>query len=456
MRIKFLTVCFVTMALYSQVFAQKIQWKNLFDGRSLSGWSQRAGTALYEVQDGKIVGTTVPNSPNSFLATEKTFKDFILEFDFMLEDSTINSGVQFRSHFDASGNNGKGKVFGYQYEFDPTARAWTGGIYDEGRRDWLYPVSQNPKLHNAYKPGVFNSARIECKDNYIRTFLNGMLVSQLVDSLREEGFIALQVHSINNPDQAGKKIYWKNIRIAPLAKVPGTVYPEVAVVNLNPNQLSEWEKNAGYRLLFDGKTSKGWKGAYRKDFPAKGWQISNGILSVQKSEGKESANGGDIVTTEKFSAFDMSFEFRLSEGGNSGVKYFVTLTENNPGSAIGLEYQLLDDKNHPDALLGKNGNRTLSSLYDLIPSSKQPRFFKAPGNWNRGRIVVYPDNRVEHYLNGVKVVEYRRGSPEYRNLVAGSKYKDWKNFGEAEEGHILLQDHGDKVDFRSLKIRKLK
>lgn len=452
---KFLLVCLVSLVFFSQAFTQKMQWTNLFDGRSLSGWTQRAGTAEYAVLDGKIVGTTVPNSPNSFLVTDKTYKDFILEFDFMLQDSTINSGVQFRSHYDASGNNGKGKVFGYQYEFDPTSRAWTGGIYDEGRRDWLYPVSQNPKVKNAFRQGEFNSARIECKDNYVRTFLNGMLVSQFVDTMREEGFIALQVHSVSNPGQVGKKIYWKNIRIAPLSRIPGQVYPDVVVVNLNPNQLSDWEKKAGYRLLFDGKTSKGWKGAYRKDFPDKGWQITDGILSVLASQGKESANGGDIVTNEKFKAFDFSFEFRLSEGGNSGVKYFVTLTENNPGSAIGLEYQLLDDKKHPDALLGKNGNRTLSSLYDLIPSTKQPRFFKGPGSWNRGRIVVYPDNRVEHYLNGVKVVEYRRGSPEYRSLVAGSKYKDWKNFGEADSGHILLQDHGDRVDFRSLKIRKL-
>src|SRR6185503_8736130 len=191
-------------------------------------------------------------------------------------------------------------------------------------------------------------------------------------------------------------------------------------------------------------------------FPEKGWVIENGNLSVLPSQGKESANGGDIVTDDQFSAFDLSFSFRLTPGANSGVKYFVTLQEKTEGSAIGLEYQVLDDSLHPDAKLGINGNRTLASLYDLIKADKTSRFIRQPGGWNTGRIVVYPDNRVEHYLNGIKVLEYDRGSQAYRDLVAISKYKVWKDFGEAKEGYILLQDHGNEVSFRSIKIRKLK
>jgi hypothetical protein len=227
------------------------------------------------------------------------------------------------------------------------------------------------------------------------------------------------------------------------------------VVNLQPNKLSDQEKKNHWALLWDGQTTKGWRGAYKTQFPAKGWSIKDNSLVVQKSQGGESENGGDIVTEGEYSAFDLQFEFKLTEGANSGVKYFVTESEANKGSAIGLEYQVLDDEKHPDAKMGMDGNSTLASLYDLIASQKIKRGQHAIGEWNVGRIVVYPDNRVEHWLNGYKVVEYQRGSAAYSALVAKSKYAKWENFGMASKGHILLQDHGDEVAFRSIKIRPL-
>lgn len=439
-------VSLIALTSYSQD-----KWVNLFNGKDLSGWKQLGGKAKYEAKNGEIVGTTVADEPNAFLTTAETYGDFILELDFRL-DADINSGIQFRSESKADYQNGR--VHGYQMECDPTPRAWTGGIYDEGRREWLYPLEYNVEGKRAFKKGEWNHARIECIGSVMRIFINGIPTAHLVDDLTPKGFIALQVHSVGKPEEVGKTMRWKNIRIQTSNLKPSPV-DQIFVVNLIPNNLSEQEKANGVKLLFDGTSTKGWRGAYKKGFPEKGWEIADGVLHVKKSGGGESTNGGDIVSEDQFGAFDLQFEFKLTEGANSGVKYFVTEKEGNEGSAIGLEYQILDDEKHPDAKQGAVGNRTLASLYDLIPSLKIKRGLRKVGEWNSGRIVVYPDNRVEHWLNGYKVVEYQRGTPIYNALVARSKYAQWENFGMAEKGRILLQDHGDEVFFRSIKIRTL-
>jgi hypothetical protein len=439
--------CFFTTA--------NAQKKPLFDGKTMNGWKAVTGKAPYAIEDGMIIGTMTSGSPNSFLVTEKEYGNFILELDVKLEGLETNSGVQTRSHFNPDGNKGAGLVYGRQMEIDPTPRAWTGGIYDEARRLWLYPVELNPAAKTAYKPEVFNHYKIECIGNEIKTWVNGIPISYVIDTLDKTGFIGLQVHSISKKELEGKKVYFKNITIQ-TENLKSQAFPKgIYTVNLTPNSLSAYEKLNGYKLLFDGKTNAGWVGAKTGAFPTKGWDISGGTVSVLPSGGAESTNGGDIVTKEEFSAFDLSFEFKLSEGANSGLKYFVTLAEKTSGSAIGLEYQVLDDAKHPDAKLGRDGNRTLASLYDLMTSKKEARFLRPIGAWNNARLVVYPNNKVEHYLNGVKVLEYTRGSEEFKKLVAASKYKDWPNFGQAPKGRILLQDHGDKVSFRTIKIKTL-
>ena len=223
------------------------------------------------------------------------------------------------------------------------------------------------------------------------------------------------------------------------------------------NTLSQKEIEDGWKLLWDGKTTDGWRGAKIAIFPAKGWDIQNGILRVEPGNGGESANGGDIVTTRTYKNFILKVDFKITKGANSGIKYFVDPDMNKgEGSAIGCEYQILDDKNHPDAKLGVKGNRQLGSLYDLIPPDRSDPNYRFDETGFNTAMIIVNGNRVQHYLNGVKILEYVRNTPGFNALVAYSKYKDWPNFGNAAEGNILLQDHGNEVFFKNIKIKEIK
>jgi hypothetical protein len=435
-------------------------WTKLFNGKDLTGFKQLNGHAPFRVENGELVGISTLNEESSFLATEQDYGDFILEFDVKC-DPSLNSGVQFRSESRADYQNGK--VHGYQCEIDPSDRAWSGGIYDESRRGWLVTLLANPAGQAAYNKTDWNHYRVEAVGDNLRIWLNGVNTANLYDNETSKGFIAFQIHSIGaNSSSDGKEIHWKNIRILtenPEAnRLEGTLIPEI---NRIPNTLTAQEKTDGWKLLFDGKTSGGWRGAHKDAFPEHGWKVEDGQLIVQKSGGAESTNGGDIVSDGEYAAFELSVEFKITKGANSGIKYFVTENEKQHGSAYGLEYQILDDRDHPDAKLFTSfpGSRTLASLYDLIPAEHKRG--GGVGEWNLAIVKVFPNNHVEHWLNGFKTLEYERGSEAFRALVKGSKYADKSYntdglFGEAPKGHILLQDHGDEVAFRSIKIKELK
>ncbi len=226
-----------------------------------------------------------------------------------------------------------------------------------------------------------------------------------------------------------------------------------AVAQPAANTLTAEEKAAGWRLLFDGTTTKGWRNAHGDTFPDKGWVVKDGVLTVLESGGGEAANGGDIVTLDEYGDFELQLDVKLTKGANSGIKYFVTEKLGTPGrgSAIGLEFQLLDDAEHPDAKMGRDGNRTFGSLYDLIAAPAQ-KPVKPVGEWNTVR-VVSKGTKVEHWLNGTKLLEFDRASEAFKKLVASSKYKDFDGFGQAKSGHLLLQDHGNTVYFRNVKVK---
>jgi hypothetical protein len=204
--------------------ADKEGWVNLFNGKDLTGWEQHGGKAKYSVEDGQIVGTTVPNTGNSFLCTKRDYGDFILELEFKVQ-SPLNSGVQVRSHcFDEAKTvelGGKkfnipaGRVHGYQVEIDPSARAWTGGIYDEGRRGWLKDLKDNEAARKAFKPEEWNTFRITCQGDTIKTWLNGVAAAELKDAVTPSGFIALQVHGVGDKKDA-LEVRFRNLRLKEL------------------------------------------------------------------------------------------------------------------------------------------------------------------------------------------------------------------------------------------------
>jgi len=219
------------------------------------------------------------------------------------------------------------------------------------------------------------------------------------------------------------------------------------------NSLTEQEKLQGWVLLFDGKTVDGWRGYNQPSFPGNGWVVEKGILHVIGSSRGEAGGGGDLLYDKKFRNFELSLEWKVSEGGNSGIFYLAQEIPDEPVWKSAPEMQILDNEKHPDAQLGVDGNRAAGALYDLIPGDSEA--VKPAGEWNQVKILVYKGT-VVHFVNGKQVLEYHLWTEDWKKMVLNSKFKDYEWFlNTAEEGYIVLQDHGDDVWFRNIKIKEL-
>ena len=213
------------------------------------------------------------------------------------------------------------------------------------------------------------------------------------------------------------------------------------------NSLTAAEKKAGWILLFDGKTLDAWRGYKRENIADSRWKAVDGTLAVSPDNGRDTHGQRDIITKDTFEQFDLTFDWKVAQGGNSGLKYFIL---EDRDSAIGHEYQLIDDERHADAKIGSH--RQTAAFYDVLPATDRPS--KPAGEWNTSRIVVHGQT-VEHWLNGKKVLQYELNSPALAAAIDKSKFKGIERFGKRQNGHLLLQDHGDQVWFRNVKIRRL-
>lgn len=408
----------------------------LFDGTDMSQWTSGDNKpSKWQIEDG-IMQIVLDGGS---ITTRRDFRDFQLHLEFNVPLTEAkgqgrgNSGIYIQRRYEVQILDSYGVESKYQD---------CGAIYKTKAPD--KNVCKKPDQWQYYDI-AFTAPKWQgdkkVKNARITVYQNGTMIHndfEIPDKTGagqsegpSAGPILLQNH--NNV------VKFRNIWIIPQNETP------------KQNALTDDEIADGWKLLFDGRTSNGWRSARAKTFPQSGWSIKNGTITVNSGDGAESKRGGDIVTLDQYSDFELKVDFKITPGANSGIKYFVIpelLIQK--GSAIGCEFQVLDDEKHPDAKLGIDGNRTIASLYDLLPA--KGKYPNPPGQWNTARIVSNKGN-VEHWLNGRLVLQYNRFSDDFQQAKAKSKFKNVKNFATIEKGFILIQDHGNEVSYKNIKIK---
>lgn len=531
---KILVLVLILFCNHSSIFSQSkdVQWENLFDGKTLNGWKQINGKAKFFIENGMIVGESVPNSPNSFLFTEKSFGNFILELDFKVDEG-LNSGIQIRSKSILEYQNGR--VHGYQVEIDPSQnpysgyppnfkdngqivppnaepRRWTGGIYDEGRRGWLFDLTHNEKARLAFKPNQWNHIRIEAIGDVIKTWINDVLAANLVDGMTPNGFIGLQVHATE--EHKPMRVYFKNIRIKDLGfnNSPEENYNfllgdwysnnlcaqlyvkdenyfinilKTLEDNLNPIAVLKCFYNSKDSLLFEGN---GWKG---KIFNSRLQLISSNEKYELRHIVRYSSTLNAPPPKNAIVLFDGT---NLDSWGKQKAKDWLTVEgaatnwklipggkiEAIPGNgSIITKKNFKDFKLHAEfRLLGKptNGGIYLLSRYEVNIKDSYGQLSGDPcaalGNVAEPEIKNIPNAalppfqwqtldiefKAPHFdSNGNKVqnahiTTYLNGIKLYENIEPIKLKGAATRLGEAESGPIMLQEHGTEYQFRNIWI----
>ncbi|PXA04299.1 DUF1080 domain-containing protein [Coraliomargarita sinensis] len=382
----------------------------LYNGKDLSGWTARGGECTFEARGDVIVGTTVKGSPSTYLSTDKEdYEDFIFTAELKWEVAG-NSGIMFRAQRKAGKKHET--VYGPQCEmegdFADDRRGWSGGIYGQSDGGWIYPLwlEAHAEARQALKKGEWNRVTIQAVGNEFKTWINGVPAARWIDANGEypKGFFSLQVHS-------GKQgeIHFRNVKVK--------------------------ELEPGWKDLFASGDFSQWTKVNGDPVPHQ-WTINDGIVHREKN------GGGGIITKTQYKDFELRFDWKISEAGNSGIKYRTR-------GRLGLEYQVLDDDKHKDA---KDPTHRAGSLYDIL-AAPDDKPLNAPGEWNSGRIVAH-GNHIEHWLNGSLVATIELGSDDWKQRFEKSKYRKHEGFG-TWTGPILLQDHYDKVWYRNIRIREL-
>lgn len=413
----FLVVAGAAVSVRPVAAQQESGWEPLFDGKTLAGWVQRGGKASYRVENGEIVGASVPNTPNSFLCTKRSFSDFVLEYEFKVHPK-LNSGVQIRSNSVESYQNGR--VHGYQVEIDPSDRAWTGGIYDEGRRGWLDSLEHNEAARKAFKQGQWNRIRVEAIGDSIRTWVNGVPAADLVDSMTPSGFIALQVHATDAAEPM--EIRWRNLRIIDLsaAERDGHARPAAAIALLDDRgDLSQWRQLNG-----SGDEIR--------------WKLEGGVLQVVPGT-------GDLVTRRNFEDFRLHLEFNVNDNpGQTG--------QNNGNSGVYIQ------RRYEVQILNSYGRESTDSDCGAIYKAKAPdvNASRPAGEWQTYDITFRAprwDANGKKIKNAVISV-VQNGKRIHDNVEIADKTGAGQPEGP-QPGPILLQDHGNAVRFRHVWVLPL-